>query len=168
MSKLPPRLDNYKLARSRFEHELPWYRPTDFPSLNLPRKIVLVNGAFDLMHTSHFRLLFAARQAAGINGTVVCALDSDAKVRREKGDTRPIMKWTERAAALAYMPISCLTEIDTLEDMNALVAGLQPDLRVQGYEYIGKPTRYPNIPKLFIRESSLHTSEIVRRIQSNL
>jgi len=164
MPKLPPRLSNYKLARSRFEHELEWYRPSDFSHLTLPRPFVLVNGAFDLLTSSHMRLLFAARHAAGINGTVVVALDSDSKVASEKGDGRPIMSWIERAAALAYMPITCLTEISNREDMDTLITSLKPDLRVQGYEYLSRPTRYPTIPKLFVRDTTLHTSTILNRI----
>jgi bifunctional ADP-heptose synthase (sugar kinase/adenylyltransferase) len=164
MPKLPPRLSNYKLARSRYEHELPWYRPSDFAHLKYTGRVVLVNGAYDILTASHMRLLFAARHAAGQNGTVICALDSDEKIRASKGESRPYMSWVERAAALSYMPINCLTEINTRADMDTLMANLKPTLRVQGYEYLSTDSRYPNIPKLFIRDSGFHTSSLVDRI----
>jgi bifunctional ADP-heptose synthase (sugar kinase/adenylyltransferase) len=164
MPKLPPRLSNYKLARTRYEHELPWYRPSDFKDMKLTGRLILVNGAFDVLTTSHMRLLFAARHAAGMNGTVVCALDSDEKIRANKGESRPYMSWVERAAALSYMPINCLTEITNKQDMDTLIANLKPTLRVQGYEYLSQESRYPNIPKLLVRDGGFHTSSLVDRI----
>jgi hypothetical protein len=76
------------------------------------------------------------------------------------------MSWIERAAALAYMPITAITEINSEYDMDELIKYLSPDLRVQGYEYINSPTRYPDVPKQFVRDSALHSSTLIERIQS--
>lgn len=141
--------------------EVTWLRPTDFALLKLPRPIVLINGAFDLLHRSHMRLIFAAAEKAE-GGTLVCALDSDRKIREEKGLGRPILDWVERATTLNFMPINALTEIDSDEDMKTLVAGLRPDLRVLGMEYRAKPSRF-NVKTMLVRAGNIHTSELVKR-----
>jgi len=129
--------------------------------MDLPRPVVLVNGAFDLLHSSHMRLIFAARHKAA---TLVCALDADAKIAREKGPQRPVMSFIERAAALNYMPLDYLVEINNKGDMDRLIAALQPDLRVRSEAEKGKPSAYPDVRKMYVREGRMHTSYIVNRI----
>lgn len=164
--RLPTRITTSTLARTRYHDEIEWRRPSDFTAIELPRPVVLINGAFDLLHTGHFKIIAKARDRAGMRGTVICALDSDAKITRSKGQGRPIMSWIERAAALNYQPINMLVEIDTREDMDTLIASVRPDLRVQGYDYIDHQSAYPNIPKLFVHGTPMRTTEIIRRIQS--
>lgn len=157
------RQKNFKSFQHRDSspEDLLWLRPADFTLLKLPRPIILIGGAFDLLHRSHMRLIFAAAEKAE-GGTLVCALDSDAKIKREKGLGRPILDWVERATTLNYMPINAITEIDTDEDMKTLVAGLRPDLRVLGMEYRGKPSRF-SVKTMLVRAGNIHTSELVRR-----
>ncbi len=157
------RFDNYFLYRERQYEDIPWVRPTDFQGMALKHPIVLINGAFDILHAPHMRLIFAARHKAG---TLVCALDSDDKVRLEKGQSRPVLTFIERAASLNYMPLDFITEVNNTKDMNLLMASLKPDLRVQSIEYRDKPSRYKN-RKMFVREGKLHTSLIVDRILEN-
>ena len=88
--------------RDHLEHEVPWLWATDFKNLELKRPIVLINGAFDVLHAPHMRLIFAARHKAA---TLICALDEDEKIRASKGPSRPILTFAERAACLNYMPI---------------------------------------------------------------
>jgi bifunctional ADP-heptose synthase (sugar kinase/adenylyltransferase) len=162
--KLPPRLPNSALARARtVVNEVEWLRPSDLANHNLPRPIILTNGAFDLAHVGHRRLFAMARKQAGKRGTVICALDSDQKVALAKAG-RPILSWIERAALLNYEPIDFIVEIDSSVDMDSLMTNLKPDLRVQGYSYLSTQTRYPNIPKLYVRDAGMHTSDIIQRI----
>src|SRR5579864_2512667 len=120
--------DNYYLYRERTYEDVPWVRPGDFILGTLKSPIVLINGAFDILHAPHMRLIFAARHKAG---TLVCALDSDEKIRQEKGPGRPILTFVERAASLNYMPIDIIVEINSRKDMDQLITTLKPDLRVQ-------------------------------------
>lgn len=158
-TKLPTRIKNF-LYRETEQRSPLWIRPSEAKYLDIPRPIVLVNGAFDLMHINHIRLINAARHKAA---TLVCALDSDTKISREKGPERPILTYEERAALLAYMPLDIICEIADDRDMNTLMHGLAPDLRVQGESYRGKSSRY-SVPKMFVRESTLHTTELITRI----
>jgi len=109
------------------------------------------------------RLIYAARHKAA---TLICALDGDAKIHSEKGPTRPIMSWIERAVALNYMPLDAIIQIETRQDMDQVMRGLAPDFRVQGCDYLDKQSRYPNVPKILVRLGKLRTSEIVERIRA--
>lgn len=151
---------NYFFHRERPDGEVEWLRPTDFRTLTLKRPVVIVNGAFDILHSSHLRALWAARAKAG---TLICALDSDDKVHKEKGPQRPIMSFIERAVALNYTPVDYIVEIKTKGDMNTLMHNARPDLRVQGYEYRDVPSRYPT-RKMLVRDGAVHTTAIIDRI----
>ena len=64
------------------------------------KHLVFANGAFDLLHAGHVRYLEAARRegdwlAVGVN--------SDASVRRSKGNGRPIVPESERVEILAAL-----------------------------------------------------------------
>ena len=161
LRSLPKRIAAYTLYRERDCTEPTWSRPTDFKNHSLPRPIVLVNGAFDLLHRTHMRLLFAARHKAA---TLVVALDADEKVAREKGEERPILNFLERLSTLSFMPVDTVVEIKNERDMKTLVTNLAPDLRVQGEDYATQPSRFPAIKKLIVREGNLRTSTIISRI----
>lgn len=161
MSKRSPRFDNYYFHRERDVDEVDWLRPRDFASLTLRSPVVLINGAFDILHAPHMRMIFAARKKAG---TLICALDSDDKIAKTKGPQRPILSFIERATCLNYMPVDHIVEIRNEADMKLLMSIVKPDLRVQGADYRDKPSRY-KIPKMLVREGHLHTTELVDRIK---
>ena len=156
-----PRFDNYYFHRERQQDEIEWLRPAQFKNMTLRSPVVLINGAFDILHAPHMRMIFAARHKAG---TLICALDSDEKVSKAKGPERPILSFVERATCLNYMPIDHIVEIRNEKDMKDLMALVQPDLRVQGADYRDKPSRY-KIEKMLVREGAMHTTELVDRIK---
>lgn len=140
----PDRLTNFTYISER--DELPWLRPEDFRDIELERPVVLINGAFDLLHSGHWKIITRARRKSG---TLICALDSDSRVSR-KDPRRPIQTYIERATMLGYTPIDYLCEIENDKDMLALVRACRPDLRVQGPEYRRVDSKYPWIPKAFV------------------
>lgn len=143
--------------------ELPWVRVEELAKLKLPEPIVLVTGAFDLMHAPHMRLLFTARERAGRNGTVLVAMNSDDSVRRRKGAGRPIMTFAERASAIAYMPVDVLVEFDEESELKRLATLVNVTCQVAGSEYWGKQTT-AGAPLMCIRDGGPHTSSIIDRI----
>lgn len=166
------RYENWFFSRRRLKEgeELEWVRPEGLPKVELPRPVVLINGAFDLLHSGHMRIIFAAREKAGEEGTLVCALDSDGRVGLAKGKGRPVLSFVERASALAYMPIDYLVEISTDGELSRVMGAICPDLRVQGSDYKDHKSKYPNIPKMFVGSGlgAMRTSEIVRRIKEKI
>ncbi len=156
-----PRFSNYFFHRERHADEVEWLRPHQLASLTLRSPVVLINGAFDILHAPHMRMIFAARHKAG---TLICALDSDAKIAKAKGPERPILSFIERATCLNYMPIDLLVEVRSEAEMNQVVSIVKPDLRVQGADYRDKPSRY-RIPKMLVREGMMHTTQLIDRIR---
>ncbi len=96
------------------------------------RRIVLANGVFDLLHVGHVRYLEAAR---ALGDVLVVAVNSDASVRRLKGQGRPIMSAAERAeliGALGSVDAVVVFEEDTVD---RLVGALRPDVQAKGTDY---------------------------------
>jgi D-beta-D-heptose 7-phosphate kinase/D-beta-D-heptose 1-phosphate adenosyltransferase len=151
---------NWHFAVNRDPLELEWVRAERFEGHDLPRPLVLINGAYDLLHSGHMKIISHAREHAA---TLVCAMDSDRKIRASKGAARPIMNWVERYATMSYMPIDFIVEIDSDLEMRNLINRLRPDLRVQGSEYLTSVSKYPWLKKMLVTDSGIHTSEIIRR-----
>lgn len=160
LTRLPSRISTYYVARERDEFELPWVRVADLATLDLPRPVVVVNGAFDLLHAGHMKVIFAARKRAG---TLIVAMDSDERAAR-KGPDRPILRYPERARALEFMPVDYLVEIESDRDLGRLLATVHADLRVQGFDHRDHPSKFPQYPKCFVRNGAMRTSKIVERI----
>ncbi len=139
------------------------YRVSDLEELSptITRPCGVINGAFDLLHASHLRLINEARWRAG---TLVALLDSDEKIRRTKGGTYPIMSWGERAAALYYSGCDVIVEINDDHEFLEAIEHLQPDFRVLGSDYQGKKSRLPHIHTIYTVERGPHTKDIVNRI----
>jgi D-beta-D-heptose 7-phosphate kinase/D-beta-D-heptose 1-phosphate adenosyltransferase len=96
------------------------------------KRLVFTNGCFDLLHRGHVAYLYRARQLGDV---LIVGVNTDASVRRLKGDKRPICPERERAelvAALKPVDFVTLFEEDTPE---ALIAELQPHVLVKGGDY---------------------------------
>jgi rfaE bifunctional protein nucleotidyltransferase chain/domain len=96
------------------------------------RRIVLTNGAFDLLHVGHVRSL---EEAATHGGVLVVAVNSDAGVRAAKGAGRPIVPAAERAELVAAL--ACVDHVVLFEDatMDRLLEVLKPDVHAKGRDY---------------------------------
>jgi rfaE bifunctional protein nucleotidyltransferase chain/domain len=96
------------------------------------RSIALANGVFDLLHVGHVRYLQAAAAEAD---RLVVAVNSDASVRRLKGEGRPILDERARAemvAALRGVNYVLIFGDDTVGD---LLTRLRPDVHCKGTDY---------------------------------
>jgi len=95
-------------------------------------KVGFTNGCFDLLHPGHISLLRQARRACD---KLIVGLNSDASVKRLKGETRPIQNEISRAAVLAS-----LTDVDQIviftEDTPLnLIKAIRPAVLVKGADY---------------------------------
>ena len=96
------------------------------------KKIVFTNGCFDLLHVGHMHLL---REAKSRGDVLVVGLNSDASVRRLKGDGRPIVSQADRAEAIAALEcVDYLVLFDEPDPME-LLRLLRPDVLVKGNDY---------------------------------
>src|SRR4051812_14048877 len=64
------------------------------------KKIVFTNGVFDILHEGHIASL---SQAATHGNILIVGLNSDASVKRLKGDARPVNNENARALILAAL-----------------------------------------------------------------
>jgi D-beta-D-heptose 7-phosphate kinase/D-beta-D-heptose 1-phosphate adenosyltransferase len=96
------------------------------------RKIVFTNGVFDILHRGHVEYLAKAKSFGDI---LLVGLNTDASVRRIKGNCRPVQSERDRAAvllALRSVDFVVLFDQDTPADLIALV---RPDILVKGADY---------------------------------
>jgi D-beta-D-heptose 7-phosphate kinase/D-beta-D-heptose 1-phosphate adenosyltransferase len=96
------------------------------------KTVVFTNGCFDLLHVGHVRYLQQARQLGDL---LILGLNSDASVRRLKGDKRPLIGEAERAHILAAL--SCVDYVTIFEEDTplALITALRPDILAKGGDY---------------------------------
>jgi rfaE bifunctional protein nucleotidyltransferase chain/domain len=96
------------------------------------RQVVLANGCFDILHVGHVRYLEAAKALAD---TLVVAINSDASVRRLKGEGRPILKEDERVALVSAL--RCVDYVVTFDDADVrrLLEAIRPAVHAKGTDY---------------------------------
>lgn len=91
------------------------------------KKTVLVGGCFDIFHVGHLNFLRAAKKN---NDLLIVLLESDATVRRLKGEQRPINNQKERAGVLAALDfidtVILLPELKTDQEYSNLITKIQP------------------------------------------
>ncbi|WP_030606438.1 D-glycero-beta-D-manno-heptose 1-phosphate adenylyltransferase [Streptomyces sclerotialus] len=94
--------------------------------------VVAAGGCFDLLHAGHVALLQAARRAGDC--LIVC-LNSDASVRRRKGEERPIVPAADRVRVL--QALGCVDAVTVFEEdtPEQVLRELRPHIWVKGGDY---------------------------------
>ncbi|MCK8044387.1 bifunctional D-glycero-beta-D-manno-heptose-7-phosphate kinase/D-glycero-beta-D-manno-heptose 1-phosphate adenylyltransferase HldE [Shewanella sp. 1CM18E] len=95
-------------------------------------RVVMTNGCFDILHAGHVSYL---QQARALGDRLIVAVNTDASVKRLKGEGRPVNSEDRRMTVLA-----ALASVDWVvpfsEDTPQRVIGrLLPDLLVKGGDY---------------------------------
>ena len=96
------------------------------------KRLVFTNGCFDLLHVGHVKYLQKARTFGDL---LVVGLNSDASVRRLKGEERPLIGEAERAHILAAL--DCVDYVVIFEEDTPLrlIEALKPQVLVKGGDY---------------------------------
>lgn len=95
-------------------------------------KVVFTNGCFDLVHRGHVEYMAIA---ANLGQRLVLGLNTDASVKRLKGELRPLVDEQSRAillAAFEFIDLIVLFDEDTPYE---LIKTVQPDILVKGSDY---------------------------------
>jgi rfaE bifunctional protein nucleotidyltransferase chain/domain len=94
--------------------------------------VVAAGGCFDLLHAGHVGLLQAARR---IGDCLVVCVNSDASVRRRKGDGRPVNPLADRVRVLRALECVDAVAVFDEDTPEALLTRLRPDVWVKGGDY---------------------------------
>ena len=96
------------------------------------KKIAFTNGCFDILHIGHVRYLREAKKTADI---LVLALNSDASVKKIKGEKRPLVPQNDRAEIMAALEfIDFVTIFDETTPLE-LINLLKPDVLIKGGDW---------------------------------
>ena len=100
---------------------------------DLNKGVVFTNGVFDILHVGHLKLL---KHAKTLGNKLIVGINSDASVKRIKGDQRPINDQHKRKEALLELGfIDDVVVFGEDTPLNA-IEDIKPDIIVKGGDYI--------------------------------
>ena len=135
----------------------------------LGKKVVFTNGVFDILHPGHIKILSEAAEYADI---LLVGINSDASVKRLKGEGRPVNNQSSRSLLLAALVMVDAITIFEEDTPLELIKKILPDALVKGGDYTidqiagakeviasgGRVIINPLVP-------GFSTSEIIQKIQ---
>ncbi|MDO8211196.1 adenylyltransferase/cytidyltransferase family protein [Conexibacter sp. CPCC 206217] len=135
-------------------------------------RIVLTSGSFDLIHLGHVKYLAKAKEQGDV---LAVGVDSDAKIRRRKGEDRPMVPQDERLEMLAHQrPVDLIYLKDDDEARWALIKAVEPDVLVLTADHSYSPEEQRGLlefcgrVEVLERQSSVTTSERIRQMYMHL
>lgn len=133
------------------------------------KTVVFTNGCFDILHVGHLRYLNEAKKQGDI---LIVGVNSDASVKRLKGETRPINSEQDRSEMLCGLKAVDYTVIFEEDTPMEIIEFLKPSIHVKGGDY-----KKEDLPETKIVESyggevrilsfvqGKSTTNIVKKIQ---
>jgi|TARA_R110000824_G_scaffold64926_2_gene169457 D-beta-D-heptose 7-phosphate kinase/D-beta-D-heptose 1-phosphate adenosyltransferase len=125
-------------------------------------KLVWVNGCFDVLHRGHFEML---EYAKSLGNYLMVGIDSDQKVKKDKGDDRPFNNAEDRKFALeSIRHVDKVLVFNSRAELEHLIKLLEPDYMVVGSDWKGKEVvgaQYCTELKFFDRIDRYSTTNIL-------
>lgn len=127
-------------------------------------KTVWTNGCFDVLHRGHFELFKYARS---LGDFLVVGIDSDEKVKKDKGPSRPFNTTADRKFVLeAIRYINEVVVFSSAKELEQEIQRRSPDYMVVGSDWKGKKVigeQYAKELKFFDRLGTYSTTNILER-----
>ena len=127
-------------------------------------KTVWTNGCFDVLHRGHFELFKYARS---LGDFLVVGIDSDEKVKKDKGPSRPFNTMADRKFVLeAIRYINEVVVFSSAKELEQEIQRRAPDYMVVGSDWKGKKVigeQYAKELKFFDRLGAYSTTNILER-----
>ncbi|BBG66519.1 ADP-heptose synthase /D-glycero-beta-D-manno-heptose 7-phosphate kinase [Hydrogenimonas sp.] len=111
---------------------------------NEGKRIVFTNGCFDILHLGHVKYL---EKAKSFGDVLIVGVNSDASVKRLKGESRPVNPQFDRAYLLAALDAVDFVTIFDEDTPYDLIKAVRPDVLVKGGDYEGKEVVGSDIAK---------------------
>ena len=113
---------------------------------------IWTNGCFDILHRGHIELF---KYAKSLGDYLVVGVDSDEKIRKTKGNDRPINILEDRIELLKSIKyINDVWDFNSRSELEVLIKHYQPDIMVIGSDWKGGDVvgkEYTNELKFFDR-----------------
>lgn len=128
--------------------------------------VVFTNGCFDIFHPGHVIYL---QQAKALGTKLVIGLNSDASIKRLKGNDRPVFNQAERLDALKRLGIA--DEIYIFDDDTPinLINSIKPDIIVKGGDYMSHEVVGNELAKVVIVPyiEGFSTTQILEKLNAS-
>ncbi len=98
----------------------------------LGKKVAFSNGCFDILHEGH---IFSLSQAAKEADILIVGVNSDASVKRLKGESRPVNNQNSRSLVLASLVMTDFVVVFEEDTPFELITAFMPDVIVKGGDY---------------------------------
>ena len=130
----------------------------------MDERIIWVNGCFDVLHRGHIELF---KYAKSLGTKLYVGIDSDRKVKRDKGASRPFNCLDDRIEFLKSIKfIDVVVTFDSTVELEDTIKSISPDIMVVGSDWRGKPIvgeQYTKQLKFFERIPGYSTTDILER-----
>lgn len=109
------------------------------------KKVVFTNGCFDMLHVGH---LTSFKEAKKYGDVLIVAVNSDASVKENKGDLRPIINESDRIEMVSALEVvDYVVLMDDKTPVN-LIKELKPSISIKGEDWKDK-----DVPEKAVIES---------------
>ena len=97
---------------------------------------VWTNGCFDVLHRGHLELFKFCKQIAGRDGEFIVGIDTDEKVKKDKGKDRPINCLNDRITMLnSIVYINKVIPFDSTDELESTIKWIKPHIMVIGSDW---------------------------------
>ena len=128
---------------------------------------VFVNGTFDILHPGHMQLITLASNSGDY---LKIAIDSDKRVKKLKGPTRPINDENTRQIMLFHIKgVDEVSIFDSDEELINTIREYQPDIMIVGSDYKNKKViggEYAKRLIFFDRIERYSSTKVIEKIQN--
>ena len=125
---------------------------------------IWINGCFDVLHYGHFRMI---EYAASLGEMLVIGIDSDERVKKMKGESRPFHTETQRKFNLMQIKgVSNVVIFDSDETLRSQIELYKPNIFVIGSDYVNKPIiggNHADEIRFFDRIKDFSTTKILEK-----
>lgn len=135
-------------------------------------RVVLTSGSFDLIHLGHVKYLAKAKELGDV---LAVGVDADSKIKRRKGDDRPMVPEGERLEMLAHQrPVDLIYLKREDEGRWALIKAVSPHVLVLSQDHSYSQQELQELKELcgqieiLERQASVTTSERIRQMYMHL
>lgn len=129
------------------------------------KQVVFTNGCFDILHVGHVAYL---KEAKNLGDILVVGVNSDASIKRLKGELRPVNNLSDRILLLEAL--ECVDYIIAFDSDSPLdlIASIGPDILVKGGDYLGREiigSEYAKQVKLINFLDGYSSTNIINKIR---